>query len=87
MAVKAINNLAKLDKIISIFLVFRAYPQITKINTLLLFITVCTNLMVPVSRIHGHEIRVVSYACLDGDLLLYQSRLRGLYTDASFPPN
>ena len=38
MAVKAINNLARLDKIISTFLVFRAYPQITKMDTLLLFI-------------------------------------------------
>ena len=35
MAVKAINNLAKLDKIVPIFLVFRAYPQITKIDALL----------------------------------------------------
>ena len=38
MAVKAINNSARLDRIIPIFLVFRAYPQITKIDTLLLFI-------------------------------------------------
>ena len=38
MAVKAINNLARLDGIISTFLVFRVYPQITKINTLLLSI-------------------------------------------------
>ena len=35
-AVKAINNLVKLDRIIPTFLVFRVYPQITKINTLLL---------------------------------------------------
>ena len=35
MAVKAINNLAKLDEIISTFLVFRAYPQITKMDALL----------------------------------------------------
>ena len=39
MAVKAINNLARLDRIISTFLVFRAYPQITKINALLPSIT------------------------------------------------
>ena len=38
MAVKAINNSAKLNKIVSIFLVFRAYPYITKMDTLLLFI-------------------------------------------------
>ena len=38
MAVKAINNLAKLDGIIPTFLVFRAYPQITKIDALLLSI-------------------------------------------------
>ena len=35
MAVKAINNLAKLNKIIFILLVFKKYPQITKIDTLL----------------------------------------------------
>ena len=35
MAVKAINNLAKLNGIISTLLVFRAYLQITKIDTLL----------------------------------------------------
>ena len=39
MAVKAINNLARLDKIIPIFLVFRAYPWITKMDALLLSIT------------------------------------------------
>ena len=38
MAVKAINNLAKLDRIIFTLLVFRAYSQITKIDTLLLSI-------------------------------------------------
>ena len=38
MAIKAINNLAKLDRIIPTFLVFRAYPQMTKIDALLLFI-------------------------------------------------
>ena len=36
MAVKAINNSARLDKIIFTFLVFRVYPQMTKIDTLLL---------------------------------------------------
>ena len=35
MAIKAINNLTKLDKIIPTFLVFRVYLQITKINILL----------------------------------------------------
>ena len=39
MAVKAINNLAKLDGIIPTFLVFRAYPQITKIDVLSLSVT------------------------------------------------
>ena len=39
MAVKAINNLAKPDKIIPTLLVFRAYPQITKIDTSLPSIT------------------------------------------------
>ena len=34
MAVKAINNLARLDKIIPTLLVFRVYLQIAKINTL-----------------------------------------------------
>jgi hypothetical protein len=34
MAVKAINNSAKLDGIISTLLVFGAHPQITKIDTL-----------------------------------------------------
>ena len=33
---------------------------------------VCTNLMVQVSRVQGHEIRLVLYAYLDGgDHLLY----------------
>ena len=49
--------------------------------------SVCTNLIVQASRVQRHEIRIVSYALLDGDLLLYRSRLRGLYTDASFPPD
>ena len=39
MAVKAINNLAELDGIIPTLLVFRAYLQMTKIDTLLLSIT------------------------------------------------
>ena len=44
--------------------------------------------MIQVSYIQGHEIRIVSYALLDdGDCLLYLSRLRGLYTNASFPPD
>ena len=34
MAVKAINNLARLNRIIPILLVFRAYSQITKIDAL-----------------------------------------------------
>ena len=38
MAVKAINNLARLDKIIPTFLVFGAYSQITKMDTLSLSI-------------------------------------------------
>ena len=33
MAIKAINNSVKLDKIIPTFLVFGAYPQMTKIDT------------------------------------------------------
>ena len=36
MAVKAINNLAKLDRIIPTFLVFRAYLWMTEMNPLLL---------------------------------------------------
>ena len=39
MAIKVINNLAKLDRIVFILLVFKAYLQITKIDTLLLSIT------------------------------------------------
>ena len=39
MAIKAINNLVRLNKIIPTFLVFGAYPQITEIDTLLLSIT------------------------------------------------
>ena len=39
MVVKAINNSAGLDKIISTLLVFGAYPQITKIDALSLSIT------------------------------------------------
>ena len=36
MAVKAINNLARLNRIIPTLLIFRVYPQIIKINPLLL---------------------------------------------------
>ena len=39
MAVKAINNLAGLDGIVPTFLVFRAYPQITKMDALSLSVT------------------------------------------------
>ena len=39
MAVKAINNLAGLNKIVPTFLIFGVYPQITKIDTLLPSIT------------------------------------------------
>ena len=39
MAVKAINDLAGPDRIIPTLLVFRVYPQITKIDTLLLSVT------------------------------------------------
>ena len=39
MAIKAINNLARLDRIIPTFLVFRVYLRITKIDTLLLSVT------------------------------------------------
>ena len=39
MAVKAINNLARLDGIVLTFLVFKAYLQMTKMDTLSLFIT------------------------------------------------
>ena len=39
MAVKAINNLARPDRIIPTLLVFRVYLQITKIDTLLPSVT------------------------------------------------
>ena len=39
MAVKAINNLAKLNKIVPTLLVFRAYPQIIEMDALSLSIT------------------------------------------------
>ena len=39
MAVKAINDLARLDRIIPTLLVFRVYPRITKIDALLLSVT------------------------------------------------
>jgi len=38
-AVKAINDLAGLDRIVPTLLVFRAYPRITKIDALLPSIT------------------------------------------------
>ena len=38
-AVKAINDLARPDRIIPTLLVFRVYPQITKIDALLLSVT------------------------------------------------
>ena len=38
-AIKAINNLARLNKIIPTLLVFRVYPQMTEMDTLLLSIT------------------------------------------------
>ena len=39
MAVKAINNLARPDRIIPTLLVFRVYLRITKIDALLLSVT------------------------------------------------
>ena len=39
MAIKAINNSARLDGIVPTLLVFGVYPQITKIDTLLPSIT------------------------------------------------
>jgi hypothetical protein len=39
MAVKAINDLAGLDRIVPTLLVFRVYPRITEIGTLSLLIT------------------------------------------------
>ena len=39
MAIKAINNLAGLDRIIPTLLVFRVYLRITKIDTLSLSVT------------------------------------------------
>jgi len=38
-----------------------------------LLISVRTNLIAQVSRIHGYEIHVVLYACLDGDCRLYEA--------------
>ena len=38
MAIKAINNLAKLNRIVPTFLVFKVYLRITKIDTLSPFI-------------------------------------------------
>ena len=37
------------------------------LSKLITNIIVYTNLMVQLSYIHGHEIHVVSYTCLDGD--------------------
>ena len=49
----------------------RLYPP-TKILTRGYKAFVCINLMIQVSRVQGHEIRIVSYALLDGgDCLLY----------------
>jgi hypothetical protein len=42
--------------------------------------------MVQASRIYGHEIYIVSYACLDSNYQFYWGRLRSLYTNAP-PPN
>ena len=39
MAIKAINNLARLNRIIPTFLVFRAYPQMTEMDTPSLSVT------------------------------------------------
>jgi len=36
-------------------------------------ISIRTNLIAQVSRIHGHEIHVVSYTCLDSDCRLYKA--------------
>ena len=38
MAIKAVNNLVGLDRIIFILLVFGAYPRITEIDPLLLLV-------------------------------------------------
>jgi hypothetical protein len=38
-----------------------------------LLISIRTNLIARVSRIHGHEIHVVLYACLDGNCWLYKA--------------
>ena len=48
-----IQNLIKSKKIGKSYYIYKA---------------VRTNLIARVSRIHGHEILIVSYACLDGDL-------------------
>jgi len=47
--------------------------EIYRISTLRLKPYVRTNLIARVSCIHGHEIHVVSYACLDGDCRLYEA--------------
>jgi hypothetical protein len=52
-----------------------------------LLISVRTNLIARVSRIHGHEIHVVSYACLDGgDCRLYKADYV-VYILMHLPPN
>ena len=38
-AIKAVNNLAGFNRIIPILLVFGAYPQLTKMDPLSLFVT------------------------------------------------
>ena len=45
-----------------------------------------TNLIARVSRIHGHEIHVVLYACLDGDCRLYEADYV-VYILMRLPPN
>ena len=48
---------------------------------------ICTNLMVQASRIQGHEIRIVLYACLDGgDCRLYKADYV-VYILMYLPPN
>ena len=49
-------------------------------------ISVRTNLIARVSRIHGHEIHVVSYAYLDGDYRLYKADYV-VYILMHLPPN
>ena len=51
-----------------------------------LLISVRTNLIAQVSRIHEHKILVVSYACLDGDYQLYKADYV-VYILMHLPPN